>query len=298
MAGNEHISILIPSNGRPCLWDALRSIEAARGQVPFEVLVAGALPEPRCPPADHVRFLPGEGLGTGAMRNLAARNARGSIFLFTDSDCIVDSNWIDRAAAAVTDAHPLVAGGIRFPESNAWDLGDNLAIFHGVHVSRPAGPATGHVGTNNLAVARTVFEAVGGFDDRLTVGEDGDFLDRARRAGHPVWFDPSFAVRHQSGRDTAAAVRAHARWYAEGYARLLAEGRVPGQPWRADRILGRIPGGAAAWSALKAALGVLGVVLPHPPFWRYLRGVPGAGLFYYARRRELFRQWTDRPAGA
>ena len=297
MAGNEHISIIIPSNGRPCLWDALRSIEAARGRIPFEVLVVGALPEPRAELAEAVSFLPCEGLGTGAMRNLAARNARGSILLFTDSDCVADPGWIDRAAAAVTADRPLVAGGIRFPENNAWDLGDNLAIFHGVHVSRPAGPATGHVGTNNLAVARTVFEALGGFDDQLTVGEDGDFLDRARRAGHSVWFDPSFAVRHQSGRDSAAAVRAHARWYAEGYVRLLAEGRVPEQPWRADRVLGRIPGGAETWSALKATLGVLGVVLPHPPFWRHLRGIPGAWLFYYARRLEVFRQLADRPAG-
>jgi hypothetical protein len=294
MAENEHISIIIPSNSRPCLWDALRSIEAGRSPVPHEILIVGSLPEPQEALPGAVRFLPCEGLGTGAMRNLAARNARGSILLFTDSDCIVDSGWIDRAASAVTGGHPFVAGGVRFPETNAWDLGDNLAIFYAVHVSRPAGPARGHIGTNNLAVRHNIFEALGGFNERLTVGEDWEFLDRARRAGHSVWFDPSFAVRHQSGRDSAAAVRAHARWYAEGYARLLNEGHLTGGRWRADGILGRIPGGAACWSAAKATTGVMRVLLPYPPFWRFLRGIPGAWLFYYTRRREVCRQLAAR----
>ena len=289
MARNEYISIIIPSNGQPCLWNALHSIENARGPTPFEVLVAGALPEPRLPLAEMVHFLPGDGVGTGALRNLAVRAARGSILLFTDSDCIVDPDWIERAAAAVTPDHPVVAGGIRFPTGNNWDVGDNLAIFHGVHVSRRAGPAPGHVGTNNLAVARSVFEALNGFDDELTVGEDGDFLARARRAGHPLWFDPSFAVRHQSGRNSPGQVRAHARWYAEGYARLLAEGRLPGGPWRADRLLGQIPGAAPIWSAVKATAGVLRIVLPHPPFWRYIRGITRAWLFSHPRRSEVFR---------
>lgn len=290
MAGNENISIIIPSNGHACLWDALRSIESARGATPFEVIVAGALPEPRLPLAETIHFLPANDLGTGALRNLAVRAAQGSILLFTDSDCIVDPDWIDRAIAAVSSDHPIVAGGIRFPMGNIWDLGDNLAIFHGVHVSRPAGPAPGHVGTNNLAVMRSVFDALNGFDDELTVGEDGDFLDRARRAGHAVWFDPSFAVRHQSNRDTAEKVRAHARWYAEGYVRLLAAGRMPDGSWRADRLLGKIKGGAKFWSAAKATWGVIQVVLPHPPFWRFLRGMSGAWLFYYARRLEVFRR--------
>lgn len=289
MARNEYISIIIPSQGHPCLWNALHSINSAPGRTPFEVIVAGALPEPRLPLVETIRFLPGNGLGTGALRNLAVRAARGSILLFTDSDCIVDPDWIDRAAAAVSADHPIVAGGIRFPIGNNWDVGDNLAIFHGVHVSRRAGSASGHVGTNNLAVMRSAFDALNGFDDELTVGEDGDFLDRARRAGYTLWFDPSFAVRHQSGRNSPAQVRAHARWYAEGYARLLAEGRMPSSPWRAEGLLGRIPAAAAIWSAIKATAGVVRVVLPHPPFWRYIRGIPGAWLFYYTRRRDIFR---------
>jgi GT2 family glycosyltransferase len=139
---------------------------------------------------------------------------------------------------------------------------------------------------------------LGGFDDRLTVGEDWDFLDRARRAGHAIWFDPSFAVRHQSNRDTPEQVCSHARWYADGYVRLLAAGRMPGGRWRAERLLARIKGGATFWSAVKATLALIRVVLPHPSFWRCLRGVPGAWLFYYARRREVFRRLAELPVGS
>ena len=289
MDKHEIISIIIPCNGRPCLRDALRSIRDSETDSPYEVIVVGSLPEGYPPLTGPVRLQPCTGLGTGAMRNLAAKQAQGDLLLFTDSDCVVDPDWIERAAVATTPDHPVVAGGLRFPESNPLDLGDNLAIFHAVHVTHSIGPARGSVGTNNLAVRRDVFDRLGGFDEDLTVGEDSEFLDRVRSAGYPVWFDPSFSVRHQSNRNTAAQVRAHARWYAEGYCHLMTSGYLPSSFWRAEQRFGRIKGCAMLWSAIKATLGVIRVVLPHPPFWHYIRAWPTVWLFYYTRRLELFR---------
>ena len=283
-------SILIPSNRRPCLLDALESIRRSRAKTPYEVIVVGELPDGCPPPEPPVRFLPCGNPATGPMRNAAAAAAKGDLLLFTDSDCIVDPGWIDRAAASCTPERPVVAGGIRFPEGNVYDCGDNLAIFHAVHVSRKAARAEGRViGTNNLAVRREVFEAVGGFDPRLCSGEDSEFLHRVAAAGHPIWFDPSFAVLHRSNRRSAENIRGHARWYAEGTAKLLREGMVTGSRWRADRILGALPGGAAFWSAVKATTGVFGIVAFHPPFWRLARAWPWAWWFLYCRRREMFR---------
>ena len=286
-------SIIIPSNRRPCLAAALESIRRGLASVPYEVIVVGELP-PELPPLEvPERFVPCEGLGTGAMRNLAARGAAGEVLLFTDSDCIVDSDWLERAVVACTPERPIVAGGIRFPEDNACDCGDNLAIFHAVHVSRKAGPRPAWgIGTNNLAVRRDAFERLGGFDDRLSSGEDADFLHRAVAAGMPIWFDPSFAVKHCSGRTTPESLRQHARWYAEGTLKLLRSGptaRTGGL--RADTVLGAVPGGAVFWSVLKATTGLLGIVAFHPPFWRLARAWPWAWWFLYCRRREMFRQY-------
>lgn len=288
------VSIVIPSNRRPCLAAALDSIRRSRNAPPCEIVVVGELPPdlPPLDPARNERFVPCSGIPTGPMRNLAVREARGDLVLFTDSDCVVDPDWLARAAASCTPDRPIVAGGIRFPEASACDCGDNLAIFHGVHVSRKPGlRRPWGIGTNNLAVRRDVFDALGGFDSRLSSGEDAEFLLRAAAAGHPIWFDPSFAVRHDSGRTCAADIRGHARWYAEGSARLAAEGLAARGRFRADRFLGSIPGATAAWSALKATTGLLGIVLPHPPFWRWriLRAWPWAWLFLYTLRLEKFR---------
>lgn len=286
-------SIIIPSNRRPCLEAALESVRRGRTGVAYEVVVVGELPPGMGALRAPERFVPCEGLGTGAMRNLAARGAEGEVLLFTDSDCIVDPDWLERAVAACTAERPIVAGGIRFPEENACDCGDNLAIFHAVHVSRRAGPrGAWGIGTNNLAVRREAFGRLGGFDDRLSSGEDADFLHRAVAAGLPVWFDPSFAVKHCSGRTTPESLRQHARWYSEGTLRLLRGGNAaPARGVRADAVLGALPGGAAFWSAVKATAAVLGIVAFHPPFWRLARAWPWAWWFLYCRRREMFRQY-------
>lgn len=283
-------SILIPSNRRPCLLEALESIRRSKAKTPYEVIVVGELPD-NCPPLEApMRFLPCDNPATGPMRNAAAEAAKGDLLLFTDSDCIVDPDWIDRAAASCTPERPVVAGAIRLPEGNNFDCGDNLAIFHAVHVSQKPARAEGWViGTNNLAVRRDVFMALGGFDPRLCIGDDAEFLHRAEQAGHPVWFDPSFAVLHQSNRTSAEQIRGHARWYAEGTSTLLLEGMVEESRWRADRILGALPGGAAFWSAVKATTGLFGIVAFHPPFWRLARAWPWAWWFLYCRRREMFR---------
>lgn len=283
------VSILIPSDGRPSLAATLRSLLANRTGAEYEILVAGVADPAAGPNDPRIRYLPLTGLGTGALRNRAAAAATGTKLLFIDSDCVADPDWIERARAAVSPQRPIVGGGIRFPENNPWDLGDNLAIFSPLHVSRPAYPVTGYLGTNNLAVWRPAFESVRGFRDDLTVGEDWDFLNRARAAGHAVWFDPGFAVLHNSGRATAARVREHARWYAQGYRRLLRERVVAAGRWRAERLIARIPPLAALWSAARATAMTAGVLLPHPPFWKYLRAAPAVWLFYYTRRRELLR---------
>ncbi len=295
----ELISIVIPCDGRSSLNETLASITASRDAPLYETIVVGLLPDPpsAIPPT---YFIPSTGLGTGAMRNMGVHHAKGDIILFVDSDCIVDPDWLANAAKACTPEHAVIAGGIRFPENNIWDCGDNLAIFHAVHVSQRKGPVRGRVGTNNLVVRRDVFQKVGGFDIGLTVGEDEDFLTRAKKNGYTVYFDPAFAVLHQSNRTDEGKVRQHAIWYAQGYVRLLEEAVFTKSKFRADSVLLRYPRLQKVWSAGRAALAVASIVAFHPPFWRYYKSYKAAWLFLYTRRLEVFRLFAhpeDRPGG-
>jgi hypothetical protein len=46
---------------------------------------------------------------------------------------------------------------------------------------------------------------------------------------------------------------------------------------------------AALWSAGRALVTAVALYAQHPVFWRYLPALPAVLLFYYTRRRTLFR---------
>lgn len=287
------ISIVIPCNGRICLANALQSIERSETTQSYEIIVVGVWPEALDASLfPQVTFIPApEGTSTGSLRNTGILRSKGTRILFTDSDCIVDPDWLDQLSSSMTELDGAMAGGIRFPENNRWDLGDNLAIFHRVHTSRPAGEAKGHIGTNNLCVWKSVLDAVHGFDETLTVGEDADLLARIRQAGHRIGFAPHAAVLHKSGRNTAAAVREHARWYGKGYVMMVRSGHAHLSRWRLEQwCTNRLVG--IMWSSVKAAKDLLCIVLPHPAFWPYMHAWSAAWLFLYWRRITVFDLFT------
>lgn len=294
MTNNVHpqepvVSVIIPSLDHPQVGDAVQSVLRSKPQTPFELLVVGLDEQRRVPRDPPVRFVDaGRRVLPGAARNLGASQAAGRILLFTDADCVVDAGWIDNAARVLSGDHPVAGGGIRFPEGSTWDLGDNIAVFHKLHVSCRARTENSYLGSNNLAVAKEAFDRVGGFNGDLWIGEDWDLLNRLRAAGIPVRFDPSFAVVHNSRRDTREKVVEHARSYGEGYAKLMEMGLIAAGPHRVDRLTHN-PALAAAWSAVRALWRTAATYAGSPALLRYLRAAHVVFLFHYVRRREIFR---------
>ena len=291
------ISVIVPTLNDASVAATVQSILANEPPLPFELFVAGRDESGRLRAFPRVRFLDtGRPRIPSAARNLAAAQAAGDLFLFTDADCVVDRDWIAQALTAMGDEREVVGGGIRFPEDNYWELGDNVAVFHRCHVSGHPRPVRDYVGSNNLAVTRRAFEAVGGFDGELWIGEDWDFLKRLRAQGLGAWFEPGFAVTHHSGRTTRERLLEHARSYGAGYVKLLRRGTATSGRWRADRC-GRWPLAAAAWSAARACSQTLRTFAGTPSMLRYLRVLPVVWLFHYARRREVFRVWHTPDTG-
>lgn len=283
-------SVIIPTNNRPCVGTAVRSILANTGAPPFEIIVVGRDDDGALPDDPRVRLLADpQPTRPGALRNRGAAAARGAWLLFTDSDCVADADWLAGAHAAVSERRPVVGGAIRFPRGNRWDLGDNLAIFHALHVTQRPHVVATYLGTNNLALRKSLFDAVGGFNPALFPDEDWDLLNRLRQAGETVYFDPRFAVEHRSERNSPAAVREHARGYARGFVSMLRRGSDTGSRRRADRWVAGHRLTAAWWSLQRATIQTAGVYLRHPPFWRFLPALPAVWLFYYTRRREILR---------
>lgn len=138
----------------------------------------------------------------GPARNLGVKAARGSIIAFTDADCIVAPDWIERIVSDHNAGRLVVGGSI--------DVGNiNSGIAWAGHLGEfreflPSGDpkAVIHVPTCNISYRKDLFEAHGGFPDAYYPQEDLLFNYLLNRQGIQIWFDPSIRVRHFCREDT------------------------------------------------------------------------------------------------
>jgi mycofactocin system glycosyltransferase len=249
------VSVVVPARGRPA---ALAACLASLGRVRYpagclDVLVVddGSDPPVRVPDGVRLVRLP-ESLGPGAARNAGAREGRGELIAFIDSDCVAEPAWLERLVPELADPDVAAAGGRVLGVRDAtWleryeaarsplDLGTARAS------ARPQEPVP-YLVTANVVVRRAAFEAVGGFDESLRCGEDVDLSWRLSAAGHRLVYRPSARVGHRHRGRIREFTQTRAR-YAASEAALLR--RHPD----AGRWLGFSPGMAAV------ALGAVGAL--------------------------------------
>jgi glycosyltransferase involved in cell wall biosynthesis len=216
-------SIIIPTYQRRgqltrCL-AAIEKLEFPRER--FELLVVDD--GSPAPPDDVVRALDGSvhsrlvrarHRGPAAARNTGARLARGRYLVFTDDDCAPHRDWlsaIDRWIS--TSATPLILGGhtVNVLADDVYAIASQgiVDFLYEYYGRRPA--ERGFFTTNNLAVPRAEFMAMGGFDEgfRLAAAEDRDLCERWRRAGRDLQFAPDVVVDHAHALTFARFNRQH-----------------------------------------------------------------------------------------
>jgi GT2 family glycosyltransferase len=136
-----------------------------------------------------VRWLAGLRKGPAANRNHGARHARGEWLVFVDDDCIPEPGWLAGYAAAMA-ANPGVSvfEGRTFADRPRRTMAETA----------PVNESGGYLWSCNFAVARTLFHAMGGFDERFPYAamEDVDFYRRLTLRGESIVFVPDAAVCH------------------------------------------------------------------------------------------------------
>ena len=131
--------------------------------------------------------------GPSAARDDGWREARAPLVAFTDDDCVVDEQWLERATAAA-QAHPgaVIQGAVGPIPREA----HRLSPFARTIVVDGPGPPWE---TCNIFYPRDVLEAIDGFDRErfpLPGGEDTDLAWRAQKRGAKAVFDPSIKAWH------------------------------------------------------------------------------------------------------
>jgi len=201
----------------------LRTILDNPGQ-DFEVLVvdqndaethrramAAVGPDPR------LRWILSSVRGLSHARNRALQDARGPVIAFTDDDCRVPPDWVERITAAFRadpEVSLLFGAAILRPEDRARGWGAEFEPHHRRELQHalPDGRTVWGVGAN-MAIHRRVFERVGGFDPMLGAGapfhagEEIDLTIRSICEGFKVLQTPEVSVLHLGVREGRAAGR-------------------------------------------------------------------------------------------
>ena len=162
--------------------------------------------------------------GPAYARNVGATESRARWLSFVDGDDEVAADWLPAMVAGLQQ-HDFVAGRFEARRLNSASVLRSRQLDQDTDLQySPFGLPLPHAGGGNLGITRSVFEEVGGFDDRLTCLEDTDLCWRVQLAGYPLVFWPD-AVVHVRLRSSARGQWAQGRTYGSAAAVLDARYR-------------------------------------------------------------------------
>lgn len=225
-------SIIVPTRDRldaleACL-ASLAALDYPRDRYDVTVVDDGGARSPAAlvegfSPRLDVEFISLEHAGPAAARNAGVERSGGEYLAFIDDDCEADTGWLKALNARLTSAPGSAIGGrvVNALTSNPYaraSQGLQDFLYKWYHMQRRG--ELRFFTTNNLAVARSDFDAIGGFDESFAfASEDRDWCDRYLHAGSDLVYAPEAVVRHSHQLDFGAFIHQHVR-YGQGAVRF------------------------------------------------------------------------------
>jgi glycosyltransferase involved in cell wall biosynthesis len=179
-------SVIVPTYNRLNL--LTKAIESIRNQTydGYEIIVVDdgstdGTPDYLATAGNEVKWLRQENKGPAAARNLGAAKATGAYLAFLDSDDV----WLPWVLATLHEVilqhkePSLICVRTMEFEGSMPDIPRNEFMTESSRDFLETACSPSFVGSGALVVKRSVFERIGGFDERITVGEDLDFFLRA-----------------------------------------------------------------------------------------------------------------------
>lgn len=215
---------------------------------------------------------------SGRARNIGAARTTAPVLVFVDDDAVLGRDdtlarlvaplTADPTVAVVGAAKLLPPGSSRFQRRVAREVPriEHAVVDRVVDADPPSnGPGYTDVTTTCCAIRRDVFEAVGGFDERLLRGVDTELWHRLHRAGHRLVMAPGTWTWHAAPPTLGALLSKHFL-YGVGYSQ---EARR--DPARAAGRYLHTPVHAVAYLMARTAFLVPNAFLPwshSAPSWR------------------------------
>ena len=173
------VSVIVPvRNDSKRLETCLASLNRLSNRPEIIVVDNGSTDDSaRVAEALGARTLVYPGLKVGSLRNRGVEQSSGIVLAFVDSDHEVTEDWLERGLEVLSEASDVVACGSHYlaPPDGTW-------VQRTWAIHRLRGPsrveAIEWLGSGNLLVKRTAFEAIGGFREDLVAAEDVDLCHR------------------------------------------------------------------------------------------------------------------------
>jgi len=199
------VSVIIPTFND---WDRLKLCLNALEKQTFskkdtEILVVNNSTDDDCPYqlASNVRLLREVKPGSYAARNKALEMAKGSIFCFTDSDCIPSENWIKSGVDQfnrIDEEFKVVSGNINlfYSGENPSTLAEHYEAQFGFRHLEKKASRTKTIVTANVFISKNVFEKVGPFNEKLFSGGDSDLAKRIKNSKINIHYCEQCLIKH------------------------------------------------------------------------------------------------------
>jgi glycosyltransferase involved in cell wall biosynthesis len=239
------LSVVIPClNGEKTLPELFDALAAQEWEGEWEIVLAdngstdgtrevveryrsGPLPNLRVADASSQR-------GQSFAMNVGAAEAKGEWLAFCDADDVVGDNWLP----AVTDAlgrHELIAYRQDDTRLNPlWAQASREKIFTDELPKTWFPPYVPFTGAGCMAMHRSVFESIGGFDPEMPL-EDLDFSIRAFHDERELVLVPG-AVLHYRYRQSYKGIFRQAYIYGLGFAAVQRKYKRPGERYPKQRL--------------------------------------------------------------
>jgi len=243
-----HLSVIIPcfnseatlaaqlsalaAQSSPYAWEVLIADNGSRDStVPVAMSFRDRIPALRVVDASATR-------GAAYARNAGAKAALGTALLFCDADDVMAEGYLEAMGRAL-DGNDFIACRYDFTKLNhSWLVHARGGVGQGQGLAGGyCHPTLPYAGAGGLGIAKSVHEAVGGFDMTLKAAagqEDTDYCIRVQLAGTPLVFVPD-AVMHVRFRDTVPGVFKQAWAWAESGAYVQRRYASPDAPASVSR---------------------------------------------------------------
>jgi len=145
----------------------------------------------------RIRYVFESRLGRGNARSCGIECSRGSILAWTDSDCVVPHDWLEKLTTPIIEGREVIVQGGEDPITDGyWSIQAQIAGERHRDCQMKSPPYIDHIDTKNLGIRKDILLKVGGFDKRLKALEDYELKIRLKIAGKKIFYLKDLRVKH------------------------------------------------------------------------------------------------------